>query len=233
MYPPCTLRSGWTFNPSAEPSAISGLRRRARPPGPRGQCPWTMEGRGQPRHLSNRLNSLRGGAGSAARGPGIPFEKLHILCAFQHQVRGGLASRTLRKLDELSKLRTQRPAGRHLMRPRRRLSRGMTSGKPELRQKVRHGLDAVHGFDAAEFDPSCPRQLAIVSENPWRRFECRKADVRFEVIFALAYSQAAPGVRVDNGIGFSPKRGTNWGQCCGRFTSSGSLTMLAAMRRSL
>ena len=28
------------------------------------------------------------------------------------------------------------------------------SGKPEFRQKVRHGLDAVHGFDAAEFDPS-------------------------------------------------------------------------------
>ena len=27
------------------------------------------------------------------------------------------------------------------------------SGKPEFRQKVRHGLDAVHGFDAAEIRP--------------------------------------------------------------------------------
>jgi hypothetical protein len=33
---------------------------------------------------------------------------------------------------------------------------------------------------------------------------------------------AAPGVRVDNGTGFSPKRGKNRGQYCGRFTSSGS-----------
>jgi hypothetical protein len=45
-----------------------------------------------------------------------------------------------------------------------------SSGKPEFRQKVRHGLDAVHGFDAAEFDPSCPRQLAIVPENPQHGF---------------------------------------------------------------
>ena len=44
------------------------------------------------------------------------------------------------------------------------------SGKPEFRQKVRHGRDAVHGFDAAEFDPSCPRQLAIVPENPQHGF---------------------------------------------------------------
>ena len=44
------------------------------------------------------------------------------------------------------------------------------SGKPELRQKVRHGLDAVHRFDAAEFDPSCPRQLAIVPEIPQHGF---------------------------------------------------------------
>jgi hypothetical protein len=51
-------------------------------------------------------------------------------------------------------------------------------------------------------------------------------------MFAFAYSQAAAGVRVDNGTGFSPKRGTNRGQYCGRFTSSGSLTMLAAMRRA-
>jgi hypothetical protein len=43
------------------------------------------------------------------------------------------------------------------------------SGKPELRQKVRHGLDAVHG-NAAEFDPGCPRQLAIVPENPQHGF---------------------------------------------------------------
>ena len=49
-------------------------------------------------------------------------------------------------------------------------------------------------------------------------------------MFAFAYSQAAAGVRVDNGTGFSPKRGTNRGQYCGRLTSSGSLTMLAAMR---
>src|ERR1700720_3227338 len=51
-------------------------------------------------------------------------------------------------------------------------------------------------------------------------------------MFAFAYSQAAAGVRVDNGTGFSPKRGTNRGQYCGRFTSSGSLTMLAALRRA-
>jgi hypothetical protein len=43
------------------------------------------------------------------------------------------------------------------------------SGKPELRQKVRHGLDAVHG-NAAEFDPGCPKQLAIVPENPQHGF---------------------------------------------------------------
>ena len=45
-----------------------------------------------------------------------------------------------------------------------------SSGKPEFRQKVRHGLDAVHGFNAAEFDPGCPRQLAIVPENPQHGF---------------------------------------------------------------
>jgi hypothetical protein len=43
------------------------------------------------------------------------------------------------------------------------------SGKPEFRQKVRHGLDAVHG-NATEFDPGCPRQLAIVPENPQHGF---------------------------------------------------------------
>ena len=43
------------------------------------------------------------------------------------------------------------------------------SGKPELRQKVRHSLDAVHG-NATEFDPGCPRQLAIVPENPQHGF---------------------------------------------------------------
>jgi hypothetical protein len=42
-------------------------------------------------------------------------------------------------------------------------------GKPELRQKVRHGLDAVYG-NAAEFDSGCPRQLAIVPENPQQGF---------------------------------------------------------------
>ena len=45
-----------------------------------------------------------------------------------------------------------------------------SSGNPEFRQKVRHGLNAVHGFNAAEFDPGCPRQLAIVPENPQHGF---------------------------------------------------------------
>ena len=76
VYPLCTLRSGWTFNPSAEPSAISGFRRRA-PPGPWGQCPWTMQGRGQARHLSNLLKTFCGGAGKhCAWSRHIRFEAL-------------------------------------------------------------------------------------------------------------------------------------------------------------
>jgi hypothetical protein len=107
-----------------------------------------------------------------------------------------------------------------------------SSGKPEFRQKVRHGLDAVHGFDAAEFDPSCPRQLAIVPENPQHGFGvvrrmCGSSHVRLCLFTGRARCTC------DNGTGFSPKRGTNRGQYCGRFASSGSLTMLAAMRRGL
>ena len=97
-----------------------------------------------------------------------------------------------------------------------------SSGKPEFRQKVRHGLDAVHGFNAAEFDPGCPRQLAIVPENPQHGFGVVRRMCGSKSMFAFAYSQAAPGVRVDNGTGFSPKRDTDRGQYCGRFSSPGS-----------
>ena len=54
-------------------------------------------------------------------------------------------------------------------RPRRRSS-GNRPAILNFDKKVRHGLNAVHGFDAAEFDPSCPRQLAIVPENPKHGF---------------------------------------------------------------
>ena len=72
VYPRCTLSSGWTFNPSAELqlSLVSAVAR--------------------PRHLSNRLKTLCGGAGSTAHGPGTSPSRLLpiqiILYRYRHRL---------------------------------------------------------------------------------------------------------------------------------------------------